>query len=315
MKWKSVPLISRVLDAYLMTKVASKVAVMCDISRATLYRMSEASERGEEAFQNIEWGGETKAYHEHLFDIMNMAVEDVNERVVATAATGYYVDDVVGGCYHYVDCEYANSLSDKEFAAQLAMSEEDRELFGYPRIWQDKKKRTWDARAQEWSRHRVQKFIAPTIEAQAKVLAAFAPELYGDKRRLDVNLNGNIGLGVTVIGKTLQPPQIATEVTPLLIDQTIEDVEFNDTEYTPPEDTVMTEIEPSPLTDEQQKILERARSGNPLAQELAARALKKQAEASAPVAPKPMQPPPPTKPFSNDQDDCRVIPTRGYKVV
>jgi hypothetical protein len=71
------------------------------------------------------------------------------------------------------------------------------------------------------------------------------------------------------------------------------------------------------MTEEQQRILARSRSPSPLAQELAARAVAKQAAVSAPVAAKPIQPPPPGsyRGGDTDQDDCIQRSPRGTKVI
>jgi hypothetical protein len=309
---------SLVLDAFATYKISTRVAEITGVSRTLLWRMAKMSEEGHPDFQNVDWGGEEKPYHEHLLDALDMAVEDIQQRVTRDAAEGYYVDEVQGGCYHFVEDEYAVSLTEAEFKNQLAMDDETREMCGFPRIWHDKMLREYDVRSRVWARVRVKKYIAPTVEAQAKVLAAFAPEVFGDKRRIDLNVSG--GLGVSVIGTAMKPPQQVIDVTTVeaITDQSADEIEYNDTEYQPPEapmvETPFTADPSSPLTPEQQRILQRARSANPLAQELAARAAAKMAEGNAPVAPKPIQPPPSTYRGDDMADDVPRSP-RGMKVI
>ena len=111
------------------------------------------------------------------------------------------------------------------------------------------------------------------------------------------------------------------DVMPAITDQ-FEDAEFREpfdiNEPEPePEEAVMAEPEPfapdpnSTLTEEQQRILARSRSSNGLAADLAQRALRKQAEQAAAetaaVAPRVMQPPPPSTYRGDDPDDsCSV---------
>jgi hypothetical protein len=320
---------SKLLDLYSMYKMDTKVAALSGVSRVTLWRMSNISLEGTE-LQGVDWGGVIKPWHEHKLDALDMQVEDVQQRVTRDAAEGYYVDEVQGGIYHFIEDEYAMSLTDEEFNRQLALSDDDRDMLDYPKIWHDKYAREYNPRTRAWERLRVQRFIPPTLDAQAKVLAAFAPELFGDKR--SITLQGSIGLGVTVVGTRppIPPEYLAQAASPPLPPPpealVYEDGDFEDILGPAPseEETPMTEeptpaapAAPSTLTTEQQRILEQLRSPNPGVRafaEKAQAALARSASGAAPATPAPALRPA-GQPYSNgDQDDCAPRRPNGFKV-
>jgi len=176
MKFNDPDVQSKLLDLYAMYKLDTKVAEMSGVSRTVLWRMEGWSEEGKEGLQEVEWGGVIKAFHLHKLDALDMHITDVQQRVTRDAAEGYYVDEVQGGIYHYIDDEYACGLTEKQFQIELAYDDEIRELLGVPRVWEDKKLRIFNPRSQIWERQRVQRYVQPTLDAQSKVLAAFAPE-------------------------------------------------------------------------------------------------------------------------------------------
>src|SRR6185437_2259610 len=90
---------SLVLDLYAMHGKDSVVAELSGVSRITLWRMATMSMEGHEAFQDCDWSGLIKPYHEHKLDALDMHVEDIAQRVTRDAAQGYYVDEVHGGKY------------------------------------------------------------------------------------------------------------------------------------------------------------------------------------------------------------------------
>lgn len=309
---------SVLLDLYAMHGTDTAVARLSGVSRVTLWRMQNLSEEGHPDLQECDWGGVIKPWHEHKLDALDVLIEDVQQRMTRDAGHGQYIPVVHGGEAKFVDDEYAMSLSAKEFEDALDLG----------LVWHDKKLRVKNEKTGIWERVRLEQYIPPTLDAQSKVLSSFAPDVFGDKRRIDLNVNG--GLGVHVIGTPIKPPQHLVDVTPAveaITDQSVTDADDADAdeidaeiEYQPPE-AVMSEPEPftpdpnSPLTEEQQRILARSRSANPLAQELAARALQKQAAAKAPVAAKPIQPPPPSVYRGDDQDDCVVRHPHGMKII
>jgi hypothetical protein len=275
--------------------------------------------KAKEGLQEVSWGGVIKPWHQHRLDAIDMAVSGVQQRMMRDAGQGQWVPVVHGGEMKWRDDEYACSLTAKQFEEHLAMDEETREMCGLPRVWEDKKLRVQNPKTGVWERQQIETYLPPTLDAQAKVLSALAPETFGDKRRIDLNVSG--GLGVSVIGTAIKPPQHLLDIEPAveaITDQTdAEDAEV--VEYQQPEATMSEPFTPdpnSPLTEEQQRILHRSRSPSPLAQELASRAAQKLAEVPAPAVQKPIQPPPP--PSSNrfdDQDDCVQRQPRGMKVI
>ena len=327
---------SKLLDLYSMYKLDTKVAAMSGVSRVTLWRMANASEDGHPDLQECDWGGVIKAWHLHKLDALDMQIEDVQQRVTRDAAEGYYVDEVQGGIYHFVEDEYAMSLTDDEFKRQLAMDDDEREMLDYPKIWHDKFAREYNPRTRTFERIRVKRFIPPTLDAQAKVLAAFAPALFGDKRSIDLNMRGNIGLGVTVVGTQRPlPANVVEQIAPAMPPQALvyEDGDFDDilgpepepalrADGTQPEEQPMTEQSeqpavPSSLTSDEQRILQQLRSPDPGVRklaEMASAAMKRPAQPSASARPaRPL--PGPSNYTGSDQDDCAPRRPTGMKVI
>jgi hypothetical protein len=318
-KYNNPELHSLLLDLYAMHGTDTKVAALSGVSRVTLWRMQNMSEEGHPDLHEVEWGGVIKPWHEHKLDALDMLVEDVQQRMTRDAGQGQWIPVVHGGEMKWKDDEYAMSLSAKEFEDALDLGI----------VWHDKKLRVRNPKTNFWERVPLEQYVPPTLDAQAKVLSSFAPETFGDKRKIDLSVSG--GLGVTVMGKPLTVPPQVVDVTP-----TLPAIEYNDAERvyveqpqpdvagsignSEPEEEPMPEVpftaDPnSPLSEEHQRVLARARSCNPLAAELAARALQKQAAANAPVAAKPVQPPPPSTYRGDDQDDCVPRTPRGMKVI
>lgn len=323
-KYNSAEVQSLLLDLYAMHGTDTSVARLSGVSRVTLWRMSKASEDGEPSLQECDWAGVIKPYHEHKLDALDLHVEDVMQRVTRDAAQGQFIPVVYGGMPQWRDCEFAHSLTAAQFKEYLEMSDEDRDFYGVPKVFEDRKMRGLNSRTGIYERVQVETYLPPTLDSQAKVLSAFAPETFGDRRRVDLNVTG--GLGVTVIGQNRPPPQVVVDVTPAITNQ-VEDGEFQepfDLSEPTEEPAVLAQPEPftpdpnSPLTEEQQKIMARARSGNGLVAELAQRALQKEAErataATTASAPRPEQPPPPSTIRDSDQDDTIPRSPRGMKV-
>ena len=319
-KYSDPELQSLLLDLYAMHGTDTAVAKLSGVSRVTLWRMQNMSEEGQPELQECDWAGVLKPWHEHKLDALDVLVEDVQQRMTHDAGQGQWVPVVHGGLQKFREDEYAMSLTAAEFKEQLAMSDEDREFFGYPRIWEDKMMRVQNPKTGVFERLPLEQYLPPTLDAQSKVLSSFAPETFGDKRKIDLNVTG--GLGVTVIGQNRPLPQqleVLQEVSEAITDETVTD-EIDEIEYQPPE-PVMSEPEPftadpnSPLTEEQQRILARSRSTNPGARKLAELTMQKMAQAKAPVAAKPMQMPPPSAYRGDDPDDCIQRTPRGQKMV
>jgi hypothetical protein len=311
-KYSDPELQSVLLDLYAMHGTDTTVAKLSGVSRVTLWRMQNMSEEGQAELQECDWGGVTKAWHLHKLDALDIQIEDVAQRMTRDAGQGQWVPVVHGGEMKWREDEYAMSLSPKEFEDALDLG----------LCWHDKKLRVRNEKTGIWERQQIEVYVPPTLDAQSKVLASFAPETFGDKRRIDLQVTG--GLGVHVIGTPIKPPQHLVDITPTveaITDETDQSVADAEIEYQPPEAATMSEPEPftpnpdSPLSEEQQRILARSRSANPLAAELAARAAQKMAQANAPVAAKPIQPPPPSTYRGDDQDDCIPRQPRGMKVI
>jgi hypothetical protein len=270
------------LDAYAMLGKDTEVAKMCKVSRVTLWRAAKASEDLDPDLQDVLWGDISKPYHEQKLDALDMQIENVQQDITVVAGQGRLIPMVHSGAYCFEDCEFSMSLSASEFKYHLALDDETRDMLGYSRVWEDKKLRVQNRRG-IWERVRAMAFIAPTVEAQAKVLSSFAPDVFGDKRKIDLNVAAT--LGVRVIGKTLQPPPHLVDVTPA-----VPEIEYNSTVPTPAralEPAEFTEIDPdedeaqalpaqpiddSVLDGEQRAILERLRSPSLLVRDLAEKA-------------------------------------------
>jgi hypothetical protein len=197
MSWKStIRKLPDFLDALVAHGVTTTASKIVGVSRVTIWRITNASEAGDPDLQEIEWAGLMQPFHLHLLSALDMSIQNVQEDVTHAAWKGRMIEPVVGGIYQFEDCEHAMSLSPKEFEAQLAMDEEMRDMLGYPKVWYDRKKRVLDPVTGIWERVRTKQFLPPTLEAAAKVLSAFAPDVFGDKRKIDVTMNGSLGVSV-----------------------------------------------------------------------------------------------------------------------
>jgi len=321
MKFNDPEIQSLLLDLYAVHGTDTAVARLSGVSRTTLWRMNIASEEGHPDLQEVDWAGVMKPWHEHRLDALDMLVEDVQQRMTHDAGQGQYVPVIHGGEYKFEPCEFAHSLTQKQFEEYLVMDDETRELLDVPRVWEDKMRRVQNPKTGVWERVRATQYIPPTLDAQSKVLSSFAPETFGDRRKIDLNVTG--GLGVTVIGQNRPLPK-QLEVLQAITDETVPELslgadEIDEIEYQPPAAVPMTEqpFTPDPnslLTEEQQRILQRSRSTNPGTRKLAELAMQKM-KTPEPVAPKPFQPPPPSAYRDNDMDDCVQRQPRGQKLV
>jgi hypothetical protein len=325
-----------VLDAIVQYGSLTKASDANGIAPMTLSRWRGKSEDGAKEFQEIEYRGVVQPFHVHVEDCIMQSVDEIESITRAAARDGYTRPTINKGQFSYEDCEYAMSLSSAEFEAQLKLDDDTREMCGYPRMWEDKKKRVLNPETGIWERVKVQEWIPPSLDAQALVLRSWS-DRYADRRSLNINgrLDINQSLGVTVIGKpSLPPPQTVEVITPQIAqainDETTEAIydEIGNSDDGPLEELEMTEqpeqeqseveivCEPSPLSPEQQAILERLKSPNP-----AVRRLAEQANAAlnrppkVPVAQPPRPVAPPSTWTGNDMDDSVPRVPRGCKVV
>jgi hypothetical protein len=273
-----------------------------------LWRWRRDSEDGISEFQEIEYRGVVQPLHRHLEDAIEQSIDEIESTLRASARDGFMRPVIHHGQFQYEDDEYACSLSDAAFETELA-------LVGG--VWPDKKRRVKNEQTGVWERVKIMEHIRPTTEAQVAVLRAWS-ERYADKRSVKFEGNMQVGYGATTIGKPLAPPAALPQlqvITPALADQ------VNETEAVfEEEEDEMTSLTPrpplpepdpsSPLTEEQQAILARARSGNALAADLAARALARKPAPSA-------APPPAVPVYRGDLDQPDDVPRtpRGTKIV
>jgi hypothetical protein len=308
------------------------------IHRNTARNWANLSEQGHPDLQEVEYGGLIKPFHEHLLDCIDESIEDLDAEFRHTSLHGQWVPQIWHGNFCFEDHEAAMAMSEKEFqdACDLGLA------------WPDKKRRVRNEETGEWERVKIMQFIPPSVDAVTKVLSSYAPETYGDKRSIKMEVNAS--LGVTVVppfGVPKRPQevevlrdavtdaiaQIPVETALVEIDDEVEQYQIapNDDEPEPveqpePDCGLSIEVEepepepepvypaPSPLTPEQQAILARARSGNGLAADLAQHALKKlvQQPNAAPAA----TPRPPVSNSSDmDEDDAAIRRPGGVKVV
>jgi hypothetical protein len=228
-------LMSLYLDELVMKQSAVRACKAVGISRMTPRRWEENSEAGHPDFQEIEWGGTIKPFHQHVFDAIDISIDDSDGEIRHAGIHGYYTDQIADGNYCYMDCEYAMSLNQKEFEDQLAMTEDTREMCGFPRIWHDRKKRVFDEASGEWQRVRVQRWEPPRIDALSKVLMSYS-DRYADKRQIDLRMQGS--LGVTVIDpfakKTLPVAEFVQSVPEIAYQEgVVEEIEYNNAGYVP----------------------------------------------------------------------------------
>ena len=132
-KYSDPELQSVLLDLYAMFGTDSEVARKSGVSRVTLWRMQNMSEDGHPDLQECDWGGVIKPYHQQKLDALDIQIEDVAQRMTRDAGQGQWVPVVHGGFARFREDEYALSLSASEFKEQLAMSDDEREFYGYAR--------------------------------------------------------------------------------------------------------------------------------------------------------------------------------------
>jgi hypothetical protein len=328
-----------VLDSIIRFGSLTKACEASGIAGMTLSRWRNWSEDGKSEFQQIEYRGEVRPFHIHVEDCIMQSVDEVESITRAAARDGFTRPTINKGEYRYEDCEYSCSLTSKEFECQLKLDDETREMCGYPRIWEDKKKRVFNEETGIWERVKVMEWIPPSLDAQALVLRSWS-DRYADKRSLNINgrLDINQSLGVTVIGKPLLPPpphvevitpQIAEAINEAATDAVYDEIDNDDG---PLEDEQMSEQDPeqaadkaiparvgsqapSSLSPEQHAILERLKSPNPSVRKLAEAANAAMNRPAKPVAARPLAPPAPSTFTGNDQDDTIQRRPVGYKVL
>lgn len=305
----------RVLDAILMYGSLTKAADAAGVDRWTISRWRKASEDGEEPYQEVEYRGVIQSFEAHVQDTIEQSIDEIESNFRGSARDGYYRPVVWHGEYTYEDDEHAMSLSEKDFQDELDLG----------LVWPDKKRRIKNETTGSWERVKIMEWIPPSVDAQTMVLRSWS-ERYADRRSLQVSgrLDVNQTLGVTVMGtRRVAPPppqlQIISPEVADMVNEEVPDAVFNEEEADEPMPALAPERLPepdpsSPLTPEQQAILARARSGNKLAAELAARAVKPK---PAPPPVRPVMPPPPNSYTGSDTDQDDSIPRTpvGMKVV
>jgi hypothetical protein len=304
----------RVLDAILTYGSLTKASAAAEIDPWTLARWRKASEDGDEAYQEVDYRGVIQPFHAHVEDTIEQSIDEIESNFRSNARDGYYRPILWHGDYQYEDDEYAMTLSEKGFQDELDLG----------LVWPDKKRRVRNANG-EWERVKILEWIPPSTEAQTIVLRSWS-ERYADKRSLTVNgrLDVNQNLGVTVVGvpRIAPPPQQLQVIPPEVADVVNEEVTDAVSDEAEPDEepmpTAPEQLPPpdpnSPLTPEQQAILARARSGNKLAADLAARASLKPAPKPT-AAPRPLMPQPQMYRGDLDQDDSVQRNPVGKKVV
>jgi hypothetical protein len=328
-----------VLDNVLRFGSLNKACDASNIAAMTLSRWRRWSEDGVAAFQEIVYRDFIQPFHIHVEDCIMQSVDEIESITRAAARDGFTRPTINKGEYRYQDCEYAYSLSSKEFEYQLKLDDETREMCGYPRIWEDKKKRVFNEETGIWERVKVMEWIPPSLDAQALVLRSWS-DRYADKRSLNINgrLDINQSLGVTVIGKPLLPPPPHVEVITPQVAEAINDGATDavydeiDNDDEPLEDERMSaqepelaadeaslasaaSQEPSSLSPDQRAILERLKSPNPSVRKLAEVANAAMNRPAKPVAARPLAPPAPSTFTGDDQDDTIQRRPVGYKVI
>jgi len=305
-----------VLDAIMTYGSLTKACAAARIDPVTLSRWRRASEDGDEKFQEVDYRGLVQPLHSHVEDTIEQSVDEIESNFRASTRDGIWRAVLFQGQYQYEDDEHALSLTEKDFQVELELG----------LVWADKKRRVRNEVTGEWERVKVREWLPPSTEAQTIILRSWS-DRYADKR--SINFNGRLdvsqSVGVTVMPRTPMPPppqlqiitpQLSDQVNEAVTDATFEDILGPEPEPAPEieEDEPMPEQpaprEPSPLTEEQRAILARARSGNSLAADLAARAINRPAASNA-LPPRPMPPP------SRDMDQDDAVPRRpvGSKVV
>jgi hypothetical protein len=231
------------LDALMEHGTAVTASKVAGISRTAIWRISNLSENNDPDFpeyQTIDWGGTIAPFHVHLWSCLDQAVESVQQEMTFAAWRGRFLPVFHSGFQRFQECEYAMSLTEKQFEKELAYDDQTRDLLGVPKVWPDKMKRVWNSDTNQYERQPLLQFVPPSVEIQSKVLSALAPTVFGDKR--SVHLDGNLSLGVTVIGEKRTPPpevqavmkkQLAAPVPPVISHDPDSDLEPDSDDETP----------------------------------------------------------------------------------
>jgi hypothetical protein len=297
----------RVLDAILQYGSLTKAADAAGVNRWTITRWRKASEEGEAPYQEIDYRGVIQSFEAHVQDTIEQSIDEIESNFRGSARDGYYRPVIFHGEYRYEPDEYAEGLSPEQFETECELG----------LCWPDKKLRRLNEKTGVWERQKIMEHILPSVEAMTIVLRSWS-DRYADKRSLQINGRIDQTLGVTVMGvpRVAPPPQQLQIVSPEVADRVNEEV--TDAVFDEPDNDEPTPAEPapeftpdpsSPLSVEQQAILARARSGNRLAADLAARAINRK------PATAPDRPAPPTPSRDLDQpDDVQRSPS-GVKVV
>jgi hypothetical protein len=258
----------------------------------TVTRWRHASEDGAEEFANVTYRGITQSFHEHIQDEIEQSVGEIESDLRGAARSGRLTPQTYKGDRCYEDDEEAIAADEKSFKEGVELG-----LF-----WPDKKKRIRNPSTGVFERVPLMMWQPPSVEQQMAVLRAWGGK-YQDKRSVDVNMNGNVNLGVTVAGGIGGPPRpaVAPPLKQLEIVEAITEATFAEVV----DEVTADDDEPAPegvFTTEQEQILERSRSSNALVRDLANKALERQNRTANP-----------------DTDIRRtgpgVVPPGGYKAV
>lgn len=261
-----------VLDNIMRFGSLNKASDASGINAWTLSRWRRKSEDGDEQFQEVDYQGLVQPFHMHVEDAIEQSIDEIESILRTSARDGHMKPTINKGQYSYEDDEYAMSMTEQEFNDALDLG----------LVWPDKKKRVLDPATGMWERVKVMEWSPPSVEAQALVLRSWS-DRYADRRSLNINGNMNMNFvpGVTVMGgpARVEPPPKQLEVfeaitvadtAPLGEPEPVTDAEYAD--IAEPEQPVEQPDGPSTLDAEQQRIMERLRSRNPLARELAEKA-------------------------------------------
>ncbi|SDI55298.1 MULTISPECIES: hypothetical protein [Bradyrhizobium] len=243
----------------------------------TLARWRRMSEAGDQDFQDVEYRGVIQPFHLHVEDAIENSVDEIESNFRATARDGYWRPVIWHGDYCFEPDEAAEAMSETEFqdAVELGLA------------WPDKKRRVKNEETGRWERVKITEWIAPSVDAQVKVLSSWS-DRYADKRSLKLDMNVNQTLGVTVIGSrpSVAPPLPALETIPPEIakpNETTSEAIYSEITNERSLDETRTDLAEQALVEqpvgtenlldmEQRDILQRMRSHNPLARELAQKA-------------------------------------------
>ncbi len=271
----------------------SKAAPASGITPMTAMRWRNSSEDGEEIFQNITFQNITQPFHLHVRDALEGTVELIDNDIRSTAVNGRWHRKTFKDSVCWEDDEAAVSMTEAQLKIAIDL--------GY--AWPDLKKRVFNEATSTWERVAIMEWTPPAIEGQLAVLRAYGGERWRDKRSVDMSMNANVSLGVTIAKGTGLPARPAVSIPPpqlQIVDQVISEAVFNEVNT----DEAIDD-EPVPegtFTTEQERIIEQSRSSNALVRDLANKALEQQKKALDP-----------------DTDPRRMgsgrIPSGGYKAV